>query len=477
MKQNLKKLLALLISLATLLTVAACAGEIAPSETDPSQQTDETQETQGNDAPKVDLGGFEFILGDWWSAAIYEEQEPAGAWQQMESDYHHALQADMNFSFQQIGLQNFGVYNDVLVSSFIANDPACSAFYAESSQVTAMASQGLLYDLSQIASLDLSNAALFNQEILDYYTINGKVYGARPAAEDEPRLGIFFNKRLFQDAGIDPDLPYTLQENGEWDWAHFEELCSQLTKDSDNDGATDLYAFSGNDSEMLMMGIYTNGAKFVDRGENGEFIDGTLNPAFEQGLAWAVSLQEKGYVRSVGAGDAFDKAYTDFANGQVAMVVAQTWVAETYFSEMSDTFGYVMMPGGPNGHACTNLIPTPLCIPACIGEEDAEKVGEIITEWFDTVSNIDGAQAMNITFRDTYYRRFRDAESVDETITMMLTDEACQVYDNYYLVPNYNYIDYLVEVAALSATPAEKIETLRPVNQAAIDAANALFGR
>lgn len=59
----------------------------------------------------------------------------------------------------------------------------------------------------------------------------------------------------------------------------------------------------------------------------------------------------------------------------------------------------------------------------------------------------------------------------------MITDAACQIYDSWPLIPGYEYYGYLVEVAAQSATAAQKIEALRPVNQAAIDAANALFGK
>lgn len=58
----------------------------------------------------------------------------------------------------------------------------------------------------------------------------------------EPKGGIYFNKRLLEEAGITADSIYELQENGEWTWDKFEELCSQVQADTDNDGVIDRYA-------------------------------------------------------------------------------------------------------------------------------------------------------------------------------------------------------------------------------------------
>lgn len=479
MKQQLwKRLTMLLLALCLLLALVACGTDTAPDSSQNTEQTD-ANPNDPQEAVLPDLDGFEFIMADWWSAAEYEEGEPETAWEQMVSEYRHELEDAMNFSFSQIGLQNMGDYNTVLINGMIANDPKCTAFQGnpDSGAVTSMAAQGLLYDLYSIDTIDLSDTTLWNQQIVDYYTINGKCYAARPSTTDEPRLGILFNKRLLEEAGIDPELPYELQAKGEWNWENFEELCAKLTRDTDNDGNTDIYAFGGNDGEVMMMGIYSNGAMFVSRDEEtGKFVDGTLDPNFEAGLTWAVSLIENGYIREFGAGDAWDKAYTDFANGQMAMLVSQTWVISTYLSGMTDDFGYVMLPSGPSGHNCTNMFPTPICIPSCLSEEDAKKTGAVISAWYEPARNVEGAEMMNVTFRDTYYTQFRDARAVDETITSMLTEPECAVYDSYYLIPNYNYGDYLWDVAARRATPAEKIEALRPVNQATIDAANALFG-
>ncbi len=469
--KKMSKLLSVLLCLAMLLAMAACGAD-TPAPTDPpASNPPASSEPQTS----IDMGGLNFIMGDWWSAAEYQKGEPSTAWDQMVMEYHDELEKTYNFTFSQIGLQNMGDYNEVLINSFVANQVICHAFQAKTEAVPSMAAQGLLYDLSTLDAFDFENDPKWSKKIIEYYTIDGKVYAARPS-EDEPRLGIYFNKRLLEEAGVDPSLPYDLQAAGNWTWETFEELCAKLTRDTNNDGVTDIYAYGGNDCEQMCVGIYGNGAMFVERDENGKFVDGTLNPAFEEGLLWAVSLFDKGYTPALDSSWAWDKAYTDFADGKLAMMVSQTWVVDTYCADMEDEIGYVMLPAGPKGHNCTNMIPTPIAIPACLDEETAQNVAVIINEWYNERYAIEEAQVMGITFRDNYYSRFDDSRAVDETVTSMITDPDCQVYDSYYLVPNFDYYGVIVSVANRSATPAEQIEYIRPTNQAAIDAANALFG-
>ena len=274
MKTNMLRVMCLMMAL-TMVLLCGCktekpAGTTAAPQgtTAPNAQVGGTTAPDTNEGgiPDVDLGGYEFIMGDWWSTYEPEKSEPDTAWEQLVADYHDMLETDMNFTFKQIGLQNLGTYNEVLINSFLENKPVCSAFQMNISDFTAMAAQGLLYDLSKLDAFDFENDPKWSQKIIDFYTIDGKIFAARPS-EDQPRLGIYFNKRLLEEANIDPDLPYDLQAEGKWDWAHFEELCTDLTRDLNNDGVTDIFDFGGNDCEVMTVGIYGNGAMFVERDE------------------------------------------------------------------------------------------------------------------------------------------------------------------------------------------------------------------
>lgn len=466
MKKSVSVILALLLMLSLMLSMAAC-----------STGSDGTETKDVNDttpaADSHDMGGMEFILGNWWGPAEYKEEEPETAWDQVVQEYHHELMDTWHFTFQEIGIQNMGTYSEVLVNSFLQNDPVCHAFMGEHSYVSSMASQGLLYDLSTLKAFDFENDPKWSQASIEYYTINGAVYGARPS-EDQPGDFLLWNKRLFEEAGLDPELPYKLQAEGNWDWEHFEELCEKLTQDTNNDGVTDIYGFGGNDGTIMNMAIYSNGAMFVERDASGKLVDGTLNPAFEEGMNFIVSLLQKGYCHPFLEGETWDALYTDFANGKIAMTVGN-WQIQSYWLKMTDDYGAVMYPAGPKGTNCTASAPTAICIPACLDEETANKVAEIINAWYDT-DKLPEYEEMDISFKEEYYWLFRDNRAVDETVYSMLTKDECLVFDSYYLVPDFDYWDYVVTPCKLTKTPAEIIEMLRPVNQSAIDAANKLLG-
>lgn len=473
------KFLSILLALCMVLGLAACTPDepdptpTPTGNTDPTNGTDPTEEVV---VAKPDLGGFELIVANWWDPIEYEEGAPSTALAQLVYDYRHDLMEEMDFTYAAIGLSSLGTYHDVIVNSLITHDGMFNMFQPQPESVTALASQGLLVDLSTIPELHLENTDLWSQNIIDYYTIGGKVYAAR-AAMDEPRDGIVFNKRMLEDAGLDPNLPYQLLAEGKWDWEHFEEICAKLTKDTNNDGITDIYAFAAQDGDLLDMGIYTNGAMYVERDDEGYFVDGTQNPAFQEGMEWAVSLIQKGYVESFNNPSAsWDEDYVNFKNGKTGMILCQTWVIQSYFTDMADDYGFIVLPAGPNGVACSVMYPTPIAIPSYLDEETITKTATAYYAYVNT-SVIDGVEEFGKTYLDQFYSMFRDTESVEVTIETMMTDQTAQVYDGLYLVPNYNYWSYIVEVAKLNMTAAEAIETLRPENQAAIDAANALFGK
>jgi ABC-type glycerol-3-phosphate transport system substrate-binding protein len=476
------KFLSILLVLCMIMGLAACTQDPNPDPTpapsgtgDPTDggDTDPTDEV----VAKPDLGGFQLIVANWWDPAEYVETEPTTALAQLVYDYRHELMGEMNFTYASIGLSHLGTYHDVVVNSLMTHDGMFNMFQPQPESITALASQGLLVDLSTIPELHLENTNLWSQNIIDYYTIGGKVYAAR-AAMDEPRDGIIFNKRMLEDAGLDPNLPYQLLQEGKWDWEHFEELCEKLTKDTNNDGVTDIYAFAAQDGDLLDMGIYTNGAMYVDRDDEGYFVDGTQNPAFQEGMEWAVGLIQKGYVESYNNPSAsWDEDYVNFSKGKTAMILTQTWVIQSYFKDMADDYGFIVLPAGPNGVACSVMYPTPIAIPSYLDKETVTKAATAYYAYANTAV-IEGIEDFgDKTYLDNFYSMFRDDESVEITVDTMMTDQAAQVYDGYYLVPNYNYWSYIVEVAKLNMTAAEAIETLRPENQAAIDAANALFGK
>ena len=93
MKRLYKRLIMLLLAAVMLVSLAACAGQDTPQPNGSESAQPSSDVVEPSQDALANLDGFQFILGDWWSAAEYEEAEPQTAWDQMVADYHHELEA------------------------------------------------------------------------------------------------------------------------------------------------------------------------------------------------------------------------------------------------------------------------------------------------------------------------------------------------------------------------------------------------
>lgn len=93
--------------------------------------------------------------------------------------------------------------------------------------------KGLMYDLKTLPEFDFTEEK-WNQTVVELMSIGNGIWGMSP--ENEPRGGVFFNKRMLKEAGISDEEPYDLQRDGKWTWSKFEEYCKKLTVDADGDG-------------------------------------------------------------------------------------------------------------------------------------------------------------------------------------------------------------------------------------------------
>ena len=75
---------------------------------------------------------------------------------------------------------------------------------------------GCLYDLSSLDVFDFTQEK-WNKNSLELMTKGDAGYGMLPIPS-EPRDGVWFNKRLLEEAGIDPESLYDMQRDGTWTW-------------------------------------------------------------------------------------------------------------------------------------------------------------------------------------------------------------------------------------------------------------------
>jgi len=469
-----KKLLTLsLVAALAASTLTACGGsEDVPEppvseddggETDDSETPENPDEvTTGNKKTFDDLGGIHVRVSDWYTSenealdTLYAEDTLA---------YREEIFSKYNFTLTREKICAWVDMAEEFTTQVISGTPACDIWYLYQDTVNEPLKNNLLKDLSKVKTVDFSEEK-WNKQIKDIMTYNGGIYGM--STELEPRAGIFYNKRIFEEAGIPRDEPYDLQASGQWTWDKFEEYCEKLTQDIDNDGVTDIYAMASFSKDYLKLCAASNGAQFVSKDENGKYVNATKTQNFLDAANWGVSLIEKGYIQPDPEGAAWDWFVTAFRDGECAMQTAEVYTVSSFATSMDDEFGFVMFPAGPNGDMATVPFDNVVVVPSCFDDEYVEK----IMFAYDLYTEITPGHTVDEQWKSNYSNQFADERAVEETLTMM-RDEKYRILDYQSMIPKTDYGDFTYSVYALAATPAEQLEEMSPVWDKYIEKVNA----
>ena len=173
-------------------------------------------------------------------------------------------------------------------------------YYLDSSLASSFIDKGVVAPLDEY--LDKEDLKDFYPNLLEGFQKDGKTYGL---PKDYNSLGIFYNKKMFKDAGITTP-PKT--------WAEFEEVAKKLTK-----GKVKALSLP-DDSARFAPFMFQAGGKIVDK-EKMVF----NSPEAVKGFEYYYSMFKKGYA-------AFPKELGDgwpgdsLAAQKVAMVIEGGWM-------------------------------------------------------------------------------------------------------------------------------------------------------
>jgi multiple sugar transport system substrate-binding protein len=230
--------------------------------------------------------------------------------------------------------------SDKLIAAISGGDPPEAARF-DRFIVTSWASRGFLTDLSDMAKRDGVTEDKFIKEGWLEATYKGKVYAV---PFDTDLRGLYYNKKAFQDAGLDPNKPPTTTDE-------LDAAADKLTK---KDGAK--LTQMGFVPWALQGSLYTYGWIF-----GGEFYDRdkdvvTLNhPQIVKALEWMVSYAKKYNVDTI---DQYAQAFGNneqnpFVAGLVATASDGDWEVATFNkymkSDMHDQWDIVPYPKAPGG--------------------------------------------------------------------------------------------------------------------------------
>lgn len=472
MKKRIIKLMGFMLAVSMMIgMLAACGGgdkeepvnadpTAAPTEAPDVDDKDEATATpEPTEAPK-DLGGKTIVIGDWWTTD--PDPEPANQREEDTFAYRDEFMAKHNFTITRANLGTWTEYQEIVQTSIMGGDPAADIFVMYNSFIAAPLQQGLLYQLDTLENLNFDDEK-WNQVVRDMMTMDGHTYGMANGRM-EPRLGVFWNKRLFEEAGIDPDLPYDLQKNGEWTWEALEDLARRNTRDTNNDNIPDVWGISSFSKDFFRGCVFSNNAQFIGY-EDGKFYNATSEANFLEALEWGYSLYEKGYHMPQPEGSNWDWFVATFVDGSVAMQCAEVW-RNNNWSEMQDDYGFVIFPKGPKGEMMTVFTENIVAMPSTHSKEHAEDCAFA----YDLYTNVTPGYE-DEDWQSQYLPQFRDTRSVDETLPLFYEPQH-GVISYLELISGIDYGDVTYDLDAGALTAAESVEKVQQLWQAHIDEAN-----
>ncbi len=403
--------------------------------TDPVEPVSEYEVLTHADGSAIDLGGVEIDIVNWWSG---EPGDPINDYEEAMWDYREWCEETYNFTVKETTEYAGGslTWNDCIqqFSDYVTSggDDNYYVFTGRmcAAATTAVAS-GLMYDLSTIECLDFDSNPIFTRNQVDEFFKSGdSIYTMYATGNGfaEPREGIFFNKRVLEDAGVDPESIYDMQANGTWTWDAWKEIMEKVQRDLDNDGTPDVFGYTCNYDDAVEEFVLSNGASFVKNEASGlrvAFDDADTQEALNFFQECCANYDAHLYYPADAAWDFYK---TDWLTGNTAFYIGQVWEKDNVRGigddgrSLEDEVEFVSFPVGPSAgsnytsYASENLY----YIPGCY---DADKAFACAFAYMcfygdtpgyeDFIENLDGIKA-------GYYANFDDTRAVDETIDRII---------------------------------------------------------
>ena len=383
-----------------------------------------------------DLGGIDVVVRDWYSDGRIDESTPEGRARKTYLDW---IQETYNFHIvQQSTCQWSDAFDDMKNYVASGGDDHNYIFMLHSDpEILPGMQDGLFYDLSKLDCLDFSEEKFQGNLVHEIYGLGDAVYGM-DAGASEPTTGIYFNKRLLSEAGIDPESIYDMQKNDTWTWEKFEELLAKVTRDVNHDGSIDVYGSTGYASVVCEAAVFSNNGRYVGREENGKFTYNLEDEESLQGLEFVKRIMDN-YWCPKPADASYDYYLTQFINEEVAFLTERSFRTYNNFRGHfdSDDIGFVAFPKGPKATDYVNVwVNNAFVIPSCY---DADRAWKIALAWdLYTDETYDSYERLSWHWQD--WSEDYDERAAKETLPMMLNHGAVSLKD---YVPAFNFDYYL----------------------------------
>mgnify|MGYP004515990941 FL=1 len=214
------------------------------------------------------------------------------------------------------------------------------------------ADKGLIVPLDDYFDFDDET---WNQSCDDEWRYQGKHY-CITSWDDAVGHVILFNKRICAENGITDEYLYDPQRNGEWTWDKLREMAVKCTKDTDNDGAIDVYGYGsyGACPTCPEPYLYANGAAPVVRDENFHYQYNLDDPKAIEAIQFCYDLYWTDQVCYMGSSD-WDSWEGLWRMGKTALYEVASWnMADSFEDLEDDEIGILLIPKGPSADGYVN---------------------------------------------------------------------------------------------------------------------------
>jgi len=420
--------------------------------------------------PPAALKGMNIIIGNYWADYDTTKSPPTAQWYGSESqektlEWRKAIQKEFDFKMQEKEVASWNEMPSIAATSIMAGRPAATVFVVQADWAMSLYRQGLLFPISDSKAIDFTTKnklVNINQMIVNQFTLPSdpsKSTSAKKTYAFQIDYGgslhgqvIFFNKRLFKEAGLSENLPYDLQKEGKWTWDEFLKICKALTRDVNNDGRMDTYATTADlSTEILDIFVAGNNAEYVRKDpKTGKLVNNTSSPEFMEALQFAIRLRNEGVMMPKPEGAAWDWYKPMFNDGRVAMRLEQEYVRQD-IANMKDDWGVVLPPKGPRAKDYVVFTDeNVLVIPKTFNKNQVDAILWAVQAWNARVDS---------RWETALYPVFRDVRVVDETMRI-IRDPKYQKFRNHILVPGLNRGSIAWEMWWYDGEPAQLVESV-----------------
>jgi len=418
----------------------------------------------------VNLKGADITIASWWQNYDTNTYEARSESEEKELDWRRKAESEHGFKLVVEQIADYDNYFTVMINHIMSGNKKFGIYQTGADMAVTLYKQGLLYPVSDSKAVDFKNRTIepfvrnaYNGLVDEFMTYGGKTYGWTYGLPNNTwgQAFLYFNPRFLTEAGLSADHLYDLQKDNNWTWDTFLDVCRRLTRDTNNDGITDIYALPIDDAREFISGlVFGNGGDFVTLDAQGKAHSAVNSPNVIEAINFFNQLITEGLVWTTPWYD-WGQNWTAFVDQRVAMTFDPEWRK----GQMNDGFdaGYVLPPRGPRSTKLRlGAMDGAWIIPAFFSPDEVDVILKASEIW-NAPPDADWLQG--------HYWASRNLRDVTESVAMSR--------DVQYLTPRYEqvisgypYGDFIAEIRGEglgNVNASQAIEAWMPSFMSAID--------